>query len=75
MHTQTIADSPQNRRGSGRVSYLLLAPGQFGSANLAITWVEAEPGAPHREPPGMHPRDNLLRYPPTSPPSAKSLGR
>jgi hypothetical protein len=44
MFTQTIADSPQNRHGGGRVSYLLLAPGQVGSANLAITWVEAEPG-------------------------------
>jgi hypothetical protein len=44
MFTQTIADSPQNRRGGGRVSYLLFAPGQFGSTNLAITWVEAGPG-------------------------------
>ena len=44
MFTQTIADSPQNRRGGGRVSYLLLAPGRFGWANLATAWVEAEPG-------------------------------
>jgi hypothetical protein len=67
MFTQTIADSPQNRRG-GQVSYLLLAPGQFGSANLAITCVEAEPGGYNtRSHPSPHPGDNPLRYPPPLP--------
>ncbi len=44
MHTQTLEESPRNRRG-GQVSYLLLAPGQSGSRNLAITWVEGGPGS------------------------------
>ena len=44
MHTQTLEESPRNHRG-GQVSYLLLAPGQFGSTNLAITWVEGQPGS------------------------------
>ena len=44
MHTQTLEESPRNRRG-GQVSYLLLSPGQFGSRNLAITWVEGAPGS------------------------------
>lgn len=39
MFTQTLDESPRERRG-GQVSYLLLAPGQFGSKNLSITWVE-----------------------------------
>lgn len=39
MHTQTLEQSPRNHRG-GQVSYLLMAKGQFGSQNLAITWVE-----------------------------------
>jgi mannose-6-phosphate isomerase-like protein (cupin superfamily) len=43
MFTQTIADSPRNRRGDGQISYLLLAPGQFGSEHLGVTWVDAEP--------------------------------
>ncbi len=42
MHTQTVAESPQNVRG-GQVSYLLLTKGQFGSENLTITWVEGGP--------------------------------
>jgi mannose-6-phosphate isomerase-like protein (cupin superfamily) len=53
VFTQTIANSPRNRRGGGQVSYLLLAPGQFGSANLAVTWVEAEPGS--QQPVHAHP--------------------
>lgn len=53
MFTQTIGRSPHNRRGGGQVSYLLLAPGQFGSANLAVTWVEAEPGS--QQPVHAHP--------------------
>ena len=44
MHTQTLDESPRNRRG-GQVSYLLLAPGQPGSRSLAITWVEGAPGS------------------------------
>ena len=44
MHVQTLEQSPQNHRG-GQVSHLLLAPGQFGTENLAVTWVEGEPGS------------------------------
>ncbi len=44
MHTQTLEQSPVNRRG-GQTSYLLLTEGQFGSKNLSITWVECEPGS------------------------------
>jgi mannose-6-phosphate isomerase-like protein (cupin superfamily) len=48
MFSQTLAQSPQNRRGNGQVSHLLLAPGQFGSRHLAATWVEAAPGSQQR---------------------------
>ncbi len=44
MNIQTLGRSPQNHRG-GQVSHLLLASGQFGSENLAVTWVEGEPGS------------------------------
>lgn len=44
MDTQTLDQSPQNHRG-GQVSHLLLAPGQFGTENLSVTWVEGEPGS------------------------------
>ncbi len=44
MYTQTLEESPRNRRG-GQVSYLLLTKGQFGAKNLSITWVEGEPGS------------------------------
>ena len=44
MFVQTLEQSPRNERG-GQLSYLLLAPGQFGSKNLAITWVEGAPGS------------------------------
>ncbi len=44
MNIQTIDRCPQNHRG-GQVSHLLLAAGQFGSQNLAVTWVEGEPGS------------------------------
>ena len=44
MFTQTLEDSPRNYRG-GQISYLLLTKGQFGSGNLAITWVEGGPGS------------------------------
>ena len=42
MNIQTVDRCPQNHRG-GQVSHLLLAAGQFGSQNLAVTWVEGEP--------------------------------
>jgi mannose-6-phosphate isomerase-like protein (cupin superfamily) len=48
MFTQVLADSPTNKRGDGQVSYLLLAPGQFGSENLGITWVDGQPGSQQR---------------------------
>ena len=44
MHTSHIRTAPINERG-GQSSYLLLRKGQFGSANLAITWVECPPGS------------------------------
>lgn len=44
MYTQTIDQSPREYRG-GQVSYLLLAPGQFGSEKLSVTWVEGTPGS------------------------------
>lgn len=44
MHIQAIGGSPVNRRGD-QESYLLLALGQFGSRNLAITWVDGAPGS------------------------------
>ena len=45
MYIQTLTGSPENRRGSGQLSRLLLAPGQFGSRQLAITWVEGAAGS------------------------------
>jgi mannose-6-phosphate isomerase-like protein (cupin superfamily) len=39
-----VGESPRNERG-GQVSHLLLAGGQFGSRNLAVTWVEGAPGS------------------------------
>jgi mannose-6-phosphate isomerase-like protein (cupin superfamily) len=45
MFIQTLTGSPENRRGSGQLSRLLLAPGQFGSRQLAITWVEGAAGS------------------------------
>ena len=44
MDIQTLAAAPINERG-GQRSHLLLGWGQFGSGNLAITWVEAAPGS------------------------------
>ncbi|MFQ5934538.1 MAG: cupin domain-containing protein [Dehalococcoidia bacterium] len=52
MLSQTLEQSPRHHRG-GQVSFLLLGKGQFGSQNLAITWVE---GAPESEQPShSHP--------------------
>lgn len=45
MFIQELDDSPENRRGNGQVSRLLLAPRQFGSRHLAVTWVDAAPGS------------------------------
>jgi mannose-6-phosphate isomerase-like protein (cupin superfamily) len=42
MHTSFLKTSPTNHRG-GQTSYLLLANGQFGSRELAVTWVECPP--------------------------------
>jgi quercetin dioxygenase-like cupin family protein len=42
---QSLSDAPVNRRGDGQVSYLTLGPGQHGSKNLAVTWVECAPGS------------------------------
>jgi mannose-6-phosphate isomerase-like protein (cupin superfamily) len=44
VHIHNVDNSPINERG-GQKSYLLLARGQFGSTNLAITWVECPAGS------------------------------
>ena len=44
MHIQNLETAPTNDRG-GQRSHLLLGRGQFGSRNLAITWVEGELGS------------------------------
>ena len=44
MKITVAEESPRNER-AGQVSYLLLAPGQFGSARMAITLVEGDPGS------------------------------
>jgi len=44
MHIQPLDNAPVNERG-GQKSYLLLGPDQFGSKNLAITWVNCAPGS------------------------------
>jgi mannose-6-phosphate isomerase-like protein (cupin superfamily) len=48
MNTQHASRAPVNRRGKGQDSYLLLAKGQFGSRNLAVTWVDCAPGSEQR---------------------------
>jgi mannose-6-phosphate isomerase-like protein (cupin superfamily) len=45
MSFARVGDCPRNERGDGQVSHLLLAEGQFGSRNLAVTWVEGAPGS------------------------------
>ena len=47
MHVQTLENSPRNHR-DGQVSFLLLEKGQFGSQNMAVTWVEGSPGSEQR---------------------------
>jgi mannose-6-phosphate isomerase-like protein (cupin superfamily) len=44
MQIQRVDKAPVNEHG-GQRSHLLLAAGQFGSENLAITWVEGAPGS------------------------------
>jgi mannose-6-phosphate isomerase-like protein (cupin superfamily) len=44
MHVQHMNDAPVNERG-GQRSYLLLRRRQFGSENLAVTWVECPPAS------------------------------
>jgi mannose-6-phosphate isomerase-like protein (cupin superfamily) len=58
MFTQQIADSPTNRRGHGQVSHLILAPGQFGSGNLAVTWVRGAPAS--QQSLHMHPQSEQV---------------
>jgi len=57
MFTQTIRESPRNERG-GQASSLLLSKGQFGSANLSITWVEGETGSEQQL--HAHPRNEQV---------------
>jgi mannose-6-phosphate isomerase-like protein (cupin superfamily) len=45
VFVQSLRGAPVNTRGGGQVSHLTLAPGQHGSENLAITWVECAPGS------------------------------
>jgi len=48
-----VGHCPRNERGKGQISHLLLAEGQFGSRNLAVTWVEGAPGS--QQPIHTHP--------------------
>ena len=44
MHIQPLDTAPLNERG-GQTSYLMLGREQFGSKNLAVTWVDCAPGS------------------------------
>ena len=44
VHVQPLNYAPVKRAG-GQISYLLLGGEQFGSKNLAVTWVECAPGS------------------------------
>lgn len=57
MNIQTLDRSPRNHRG-GQVSHLLLAPAQFGAQNVAITWVDCQPGS--EQPVHSHPRNEQV---------------
>ena len=57
MNIQAIDQSPRNHRG-GQISHLLLAPGQFGVKNVAITWVEGQPGS--EQPVHSHPNNEQV---------------
>jgi len=52
MHIAGAQESLRNER-AGQVSYLLLAPGQFGSDQMAVTMVHGEPGS--EQPMHSHP--------------------
>lgn len=52
MHIAAAQESLRNER-AGQVSYLLLAPGQFESDQMAITMVHGEPGS--EQPMHSHP--------------------
>lgn len=52
MDIATTRESLRNER-DGQVSYLLLAPGQFGSNQMAITMVQGESGS--EQPMHSHP--------------------
>lgn len=43
MHTRRIDEAPTESRGRGQLSHLLLGPGDFGSENMCVTWVECAP--------------------------------
>src|SRR5262245_24428992 len=44
MFVRRLDETLRNERG-GQVSHLLMAKGDFGSANLGITWVTGSPGS------------------------------
>lgn len=52
MYIAAARESLRNER-AGQVSYLLLAPGQFGSTRMAITMVHGDPGS--EQPMHSHP--------------------
>jgi mannose-6-phosphate isomerase-like protein (cupin superfamily) len=52
MFVRATEESAREQRG-GQTSYLLLGKGDFGSANLAITWVECGPNS--QQPLNAHP--------------------
>jgi len=48
MNLRRLPETRKDHRG-GQISHLLLAPGDFGSRNLAVTWVEGGPGSEQEE--------------------------
>ena len=52
VYIAAARESLRNER-AGQVSYLLLAPGQYGSTRMAITMVHGEPGS--EQPVHSHP--------------------
>jgi hypothetical protein len=72
MFTQVRTESPVNERGDGQVSYLLLAPGQFESQHLGMTWVDADPGS--QQPLHEHPESELTYVSATAPPFEMPTG-
>jgi mannose-6-phosphate isomerase-like protein (cupin superfamily) len=47
MFVRNISDAPQRRR-AGLVSHILLQRGDVAGSNLAVTWVDVEPGDAQR---------------------------